>query len=60
MIGQLSRCKAFAAQGSMIDRAIRVSGNLGHPAVFGIHNNAAPSMAHATMTFNGVVKSMVL
>ena len=50
MIGQLGRSEAFAAESAVVDGTIRVAGDLGHLSVFDINDDAAPAVAHATMT----------
>jgi hypothetical protein len=52
MIGQLNGAKGFAAQGSMIDGAIRISCNFDGLPVFDVNQNPATSMTHPAMTLD--------
>jgi hypothetical protein len=52
MIGQLGRGKPFAAQCPMGNGAIRITGNLCDFAVFDIHDDSAPSVAHAAVALD--------
>jgi hypothetical protein len=60
MIYQLGGCKPLAAKRAMINRAIRISGDLGNFAVFGVDQNTTAAMTHSAMTFDNPVKSIGL
>jgi hypothetical protein len=60
MIGQLGGCNSFAAKGTVIDGAVRITGDLGNLAVLGIDQNAAATMTHSAMAFDNPVKSVGL
>jgi hypothetical protein len=60
MIYQLGGCKPLAAKGAVINRAIRITGNLGHFAFLGIGQNPATAVAHAAMAFDNPIKAVSL
>jgi hypothetical protein len=60
MIYQLGGCKPLAAKRTVINRTIRITGDLGDFAVFGIDQNTAAAMTHSAMAFDNPVKSVGL
>jgi hypothetical protein len=56
MISQLCGGEPFGAKRSMVNRAIGVTGNLCHFAVFDVDQDSAATVTHPTMTFDhGVI-----
>jgi len=52
VVGQLDRSQPLAAQGSVIDGAVRIARNFGRFAVLGVDQHPAPAMAHAAVAFD--------
>jgi hypothetical protein len=58
MIRQLVRSQTLAAQSTMINGTVRITGDLGHFTVFCVNQDTATPVTHAAVAFNHGIETV--